>query len=405
MVTNCDQSERAIVKQSHQVKRPVIDCDHLLYCIMALKGVTVIEFSRALSVPYCGMILADFGARVIKIDKPQPSPVDYLSRGKQSIVLNLKSKESVNVVKRLCSKADVLIEAFKPGFMENLGLGPDVLTSQNRKLVYARLTAYGQGGHLSQKQGTDINCLAISGLLSKIGRNNEPPYAPLNIAGEFIGSGAMGALGIVLALNERNMSGQGQIIDANMVDGAAYLGSWLGANKSFFTKQRGNNLLDGGAAFYNTYKTKDDKYVAVGALEDRNYQELLKGLGLTSSDVNMTDSQEKQMETFANIFVTKKRDEWTQVFKDLDACVTPVMTGREASLNPHNASRETFLKKPETPQLMANPAPHLKRSYKKKDYMPLPSVGQHTAEVLKEYGYSQLKIDELIAQGVLIKGT
>ncbi|KAH9518360.1 hypothetical protein Btru_016517 [Bulinus truncatus] len=370
---------------------------------MALKGIKVIEMAGLAPVPYCGMILSDFGARVIRVDRPFAPDIDCMGRGKKSVCIDIKKKEGVAVLKKLCSDADVLVEPFRPGIMEKLGLGPEVLTQANPKLIYARLTGYGQTGLLSNKAGHDINYIAVSGLLSRFGKKDEPPHPPVNVAADFAGGGLICALGIVMALYERNTSGLGQVIDANMVEGSAYLGSWLDGNKAIFAKPRGCNMLDGGAAFYSTYQTKDNKYVAVGALEDKFYKELLKGLGLTEKDVSQTDDYDKQKEIFTNIFLTKTRDEWTEIFKDLDACITPVLSSEEASAHPHNASKETFQKSVSPPELMANPAPRLSRTPEIRHHRPLPAIGQHTVEVLKEIGYSLSDIYDLIKARAILE--
>ncbi|CAL1528807.1 unnamed protein product [Lymnaea stagnalis] len=369
---------------------------------MALKGIKVIELAGLAPVPFCGMILSDFGARVIRIDRLHAPNIDSMGRGKESVSIDMKKKAGQNAVKRLCLAADVLIEPFRPGVMEKLGLGPDVLTTNNPRLIYARLTGYGQKGPLSHKAGHDINYIAISGLLSKLGRKNEPPFPPVNLAADFGGGGLICALGIVMALYERNLSGLGQVIDANMVEGSAYLASWLDGTAHYFPKQRGDNILDGGAAFYNTYETQDGKYMAVGSLEHKFYEELLKGLGLNPSAVSQSGNQEQQKELFASIFLTKTRDQWTEIFNELDACVTPVLTAEEASHHPHNEEKGTF-QRASKPKLMASPAPRLNRTPEIRHPRPLPEIGQHTVDVLLEFGFSQLELKELVKSGAIVE--
>uniref|UniRef100_A0A2C9K238 Alpha-methylacyl-CoA racemase n=1 Tax=Biomphalaria glabrata TaxID=6526 RepID=A0A2C9K238_BIOGL len=376
-----------------------------IFFSMALKGIKVIELAGLAPVPYCGMILSDFGARVIRIDRPYAPNIDCLGRGKQSICVDLKKKEGTDVVKKLCSQVDVLVEPFRPGVMEKLGLGPEVLTASNPRLIYARLTGYGQTGLFSHKAGHDINYISISGILSKLGKRDEPPLPPVNLAADFGGGGLICALGIVMALHARHSSGLGQVIDANMVEGSAYLGSWIDGSDVIFNKPRGYNLLDGGSAFYSTYETKDGKYVSVGALEDKFYKDLIKGLGLSNQNISQTDDQDKQKELFAKIFLTKTRDEWTEVFKNLDACVTPVLTAEEAAVHPHNASKGTFQKSMQPPSLMANPAPRMSRTPEIRQYRPLPEIGQHTFEVLREFGYSQMDINGLIKAGAVVEAS
>ncbi|XP_069483196.1 alpha-methylacyl-CoA racemase isoform X2 [Ambystoma mexicanum] len=258
---------------------------------MALAGVRVLELAGLAPAPYCGMILADFGAHVIRVDKTRsPMNADTLARGKRSIALNLKSPAGVAVIKKLCEKSDVLIEPFRHGVMEKLGLGPEKLLQLNSKLIYARLTGYGQSGQYATAAGHDINFLAISGVLSKLGRRNEKPYAPLNLLADFAGGGLMCAMGIIMALYERTRSGQGQVIDASMVEGAAYVGSFLWKGQYLFSRPRGENILDGGAPFYETYKTSDGKFMAVGAIEPQFFKELLKGHGGSSVNEQLITS-------------------------------------------------------------------------------------------------------------------
>ncbi|XP_067887337.1 alpha-methylacyl-CoA racemase isoform X2 [Heterodontus francisci] len=245
---------------------------------MALAGIRVIELAGLAPSPLCGMILADFGAKVVRIDRTRRAMTDVLARGKRSVVLNLKKPEGVEVLKQLCNQSDVLIEPFRKGVMEKLGLGPEDVLGQNPKLIYARLTGFGQSGLYSRNAGHDINYVAVSGLLSKFGRKGENPYAPLNVVADFAGGGVMCAMGIILALYERMQSGKGQVIDASMVEGAAYCSSWLWKSEqlSIWNRQRGENLLDTGAPFYETYRTSDGKYMAVGALEPHFYDQLIE---------------------------------------------------------------------------------------------------------------------------------
>ncbi|XP_072353421.1 alpha-methylacyl-CoA racemase isoform X3 [Scyliorhinus torazame] len=247
---------------------------------MALAGIRVIELAGLAPSPLCGMILADFGAKVVRIDRTRAFTADVLGRGKRSVALNIKKPEGAEVLKQLCNRSDVLIEPFRRGVMEKLGLGPEGMLEQNPKLIYARLSGFGQSGQYSKNAGHDINYIALSGLLSKFGRKGENPYAPLNVVADFAGGGLMCAMGIILALYERIKSGKGQVIDANMVEGAAYCSSWLWKSQqlSLWNRERGENLLDTGAPFYETYKTSDGKYMAVGALEPQFYDKLIEGV-------------------------------------------------------------------------------------------------------------------------------
>ncbi|VDI78526.1 alpha-methylacyl-CoA racemase [Mytilus galloprovincialis] len=249
---------------------------------MALKGIRVIEFGGLAPVPFCGMILSDFGANVIRIDRTKSfADTDCMGRGKQSIAIDLKQKEGLNIVHKMCSKADVLIEPFRPGVMERLGLGADKLLADNPRLVYARINGFGQKGPLAKKAGHDINYISMSGLLSYLGKKGEPPLHPVNLLADFAGGGLTCALGIVMALYERNISGKGQVVDNSMVEGSAYVGSWLSNSQKMpyiWGRERGDNTLDGGRAFYGVYETKDKKYISVGALEPQFFKELIKGM-------------------------------------------------------------------------------------------------------------------------------
>ncbi|PIK62166.1 putative alpha-methylacyl-CoA racemase isoform X1 [Apostichopus japonicus] len=248
---------------------------------MALRGIKVIELAGLAPAPYAGLILSDFGARVIRVDRTnQLMAVDRLCRGKQSIALNWKQPEGLGVLKKLCVSADVLIEPFRPGVMEKMGLGPESIMKENPGLIYARMTGFGQSGPFSKMAGHDINYIATSGVLSQFGRKGETPHAPINLMGDFAGGGMVCALGICMALFERSRSGKGQIIDANMVEGSAYVAAWtfMARDIGVLGDEKGANLLDGGAYFYDTYRTLDGKYMAVGALEPQFYAKLLEGL-------------------------------------------------------------------------------------------------------------------------------
>ncbi|KAL8204005.1 UNVERIFIED_CONTAM: hypothetical protein K2H54_066037 [Gekko kuhli] len=246
---------------------------------MALRGTQVLELAGLAPVPFCGQILADFGAQVVRVDRFRSAAikVDVQGRGKRSLALDLKQPRGAETLARLCHKADVLIEPFRPGVMENLNLGPDVLLKNNPRLIYARLTGFGSSGAYSKMAGHDINYLAVSGVLSRLGRKDENPYAPVNLLADFAGGSVMCALGIIIALYERSKSGKGQVIDASMVEGAAYLSSflWKSQNLGLWNRPRGENLLDSGAPFYETYKTSDGKFMAVGALEPQFYKQLI----------------------------------------------------------------------------------------------------------------------------------
>ncbi|XP_078531045.1 alpha-methylacyl-CoA racemase isoform X2 [Lissotriton helveticus] len=371
---------------------------------MALKGVRVLELAGLAPAPYCGMILADFGAQVIRVDKMKSiGPADSMARGKRSIAINLKSPAGVTVLKKLCEKSDVLIEPFRHGVMEKLGLGPEILLRDNPKLIYARLTGYGQLGRYATVAGHDINYLALSGVLSRLGRKHEKPYMPINLLADFAGGGLMCAMGIVMALFERARSGQGQVIDSSMVEGAAYVGSflWTSQNLPVWFTSRGGNLLDGGAPFYDTYKTSDGRFMAVGSIEPQFYSTLLKGLGLDEDKLpgQMSVPDWDEMKTlFQDTFLKKTQAEWCKIFDGTEACVTPVVEFMDAAQHPHNADRASYFKNDEN-ETSPGPAPILSRTPAIPSRRRNPLIGEHTEEILLEHGFSEEKISELRSSG------
>ncbi|XP_010738633.2 alpha-methylacyl-CoA racemase [Larimichthys crocea] len=373
---------------------------------MALAGVRVLELAGLAPAPFCGMILADFGAKVIRVDRTKVAMnVDTQARGKQSVAINLKTSEGVALLKKLCVRSDVVLEPYRKGVMEKLGLGPQELMKENPRLIYARLTGYGQSGAYSSTAGHDINFLAMSGLLSRLGRSGEKPYAPLNLVADFAGGGLTCALGIVLALLERTKSGRGQVIDASMVEGAAYVGSFVWKSRSIgmWDRSRGENMLDSGAPFYDTYETSDGKHMAVGSVEPQFYRELLKGLELDAgqlpSQMSFSDWPELRR-LFTERFASKTQAEWSKIFDGTDACVTPVLSFEQVSSHPHNRERASFIKDSrgdESPR----PAPVLSRTPAEPCLTPDPVIGEHTVEVLEEYGFTSAEIDQMQAAGVV----
>ncbi|KAI5096490.1 alpha-methylacyl-CoA racemase, partial [Silurus meridionalis] len=373
---------------------------------MALAGVRVIELAGLAPAPFCGMILSDFGARVIRVDRTKVTmAMDSQARGKRSVALNLKSPQGVAVLKKLCLQADVVLEPFRKGVMEKLGLGPEVLLEENPRLIYARLTGYGQSGSYAKAAGHDINYLAMSGLLSMLGRSSEKPYAPLNLMADFAGGGLMCTLGIVLALLERSKSGQGQIIDASMVEGAAYVGSFMWKSRSLglWNRPRGENLLDSGAPYYDTYQTSDGKHMAVGAIEPQFYEQLIQGLGLDAASLppqlSMSDWPELRR-TFTQVFAQKTQAEWSKIFDGTDACVTPVLPLDEAGSHPHNRERGSFLMDAQG-EVSPRPAPVLSRTPAHPCLSRDPVVGEHTRSVLEEYGFDSAHIEQLLSAGIV----
>jgi len=377
---------------------------------MALKGLRVIELAGLAPSPACGMFLADFGATVTVVDKVAKNHLDVLRGGKRTIALNLKQPKAIEIMKSLCKNADVLIEPYRPGVMEKLGLGPDVLLNENPQLIYARLTGFGGDGtgKYADRAGHDINYLAVSGLLSMFGRKGEKPMPPANLGADFAGGGLMCAFGICVALLERHRSGKGQIVDCAMVEGAAYVGSWLyrSRNLPVWGGERGDNLLDTGNHSYDTYETKDGKFMSVGALEPQFYDVFIKGLGLEPHQVDQIGNVEKNRKLLTEIFKQKTQQEWCQVFDGVDACVFPVLEWDEAPRHEHNRARNVFLDESKANGVVVpNPAPKLSRT-----------PGQSSAhfaerhpmdmaqEILKEIGMKQDDIKKLYEENILLLG-
>ncbi|KAM8961173.1 alpha-methylacyl-CoA racemase [Pelodytes ibericus] len=373
---------------------------------MALAGVRVLELAGLAPAPFCGMILADFGAQVIRIDKASSfTSMDPMGRGKRSIALNLKSPQGVGILKKLCKNSDVLIEPFRHGVMESLGLGPEVILQENPQLIYARLTGFGQSGKYAKAAGHDINYVSISGLMSKLGSKQENPMSPLNLLADFAGGSVICALGIMMSLFERTRSGQGQVVDSSMVEGAAYLGSfvWKSQTLGLWSRSRGENLLDGGAPFYCTYRTSDGKYMAVGALEPQFYRELLKGLNLDASDLpnQMSFSDWPELrKIFAGKFLERTQAEWCQVFDGTDACVTPVLSFNDVAAHQHNQERGSFISD-DKGEISPRPAPVLSRTPAVPNTSRDPLVGEHTYAILSECGFTKTDISNLQTAGVI----
>ncbi|MBW4701059.1 CaiB/BaiF CoA-transferase family protein [Micromonospora sp. RL09-050-HVF-A] len=322
-----------------------------------LAGVRVVELASLAPAPFGCMVLADLGADVVRVDRPGgPAPgrlaaptTGPLHRGRRVTTLDLKTPAGVADLLRLVERADVLVEAYRPGVAERLGFGPRTCRDRNPRLVYARLTGWGQDGPLAARAGHDIDYIALSGALEPLGRPGERPHAPLNLLGDFAGGGMLLATGVLAALLERERSDLGQVVDAAMVDGSALLTAFLHGmlGDGRWSAPRGANLLDGGAPFYDTYRTADDRFVAVGALEPAFYAALLTGLGLADDPTlpaqHDPDGWPELRRRFTARFAERTRDEWTAVFADLDACVAPVLAPTEAHRHPHNAARGTFV--------------------------------------------------------------
>lgn len=373
---------------------------------MALKGVKVLELAGLAPAPFCGMILSDFGADVIRVDRiGQGMNHDVTARGKRSIQIDLKQVKGTELLKKMCLKSDVLLEPFRAGVMEKLGLGPTIMLENNPKLIYARLTGFGQYGSFSKKAGHDINYIALSGMLSRLGRKHENPYAPINLLADFAGGGLTCAMGIMAALIERSQTGKGQIIDANMTEGAAYVGSWIYKSQDRFIwgKPRGENFLDSGAHFYETYATKDGKFMAVGALEPQFYEQFLVGLGLTADQLPQFGPAEESKAKLKAIFLEKTRDEWTQIFDKLDACVTPILELEETAEFEHHRERQAFAPNANG-KLDPIPAPRLSNheaTYPNIVARKEPEMGADTKAILQEFKFTSLEIEGLLDEKIV----
>ncbi|MFN0026607.1 MAG: CaiB/BaiF CoA transferase family protein [Acidimicrobiales bacterium] len=377
-----------------------------------LSGYTVIELRGIGPGPFCGMVLADLGADVIRIDRagdvpenpPARPPLDILARGRRSVALDLKQPEAIEAALKMIEGADALIEGFRPGVMERLGLGPDACLARNPRLVYGRMTGWGQEGPYSQMAGHDINYIALAGCLAHIGRADEPPVPPLNLAGDFGGGGMLLAVGVMAGLLETAKSGQGQVVDAAMVDGAALLmASFHGMANFGRLAPRGHNRLDGGSHYYDAYETADGEYVSIGSIEPQFYAELRRLAGLDDEAwdrQNDTGGWPELKDRIAAIFRQKTRAEWCEIMEGSDVCFAPVLTINEAYEHPHNVARDTFVEVAGVRQ--PAPAPRFSRTPGAVD-APAAWPGQHNDEVLTRFGFSTEEIEALAATGALAR--
>jgi alpha-methylacyl-CoA racemase len=374
-----------------------------------LAGLKVVELVGLAPAPFAATVLADLGADVIRVDRVRPGhdvpvfPRDPLSRSRRWIGVDTKSPAGRDIVLRMVEDADVLVEGYRPGVTERLGLGPDACLERNPRLVYGRITGWGQDGPLAQTAGHDINYIGLSGALEPIGRAGERPVPPLNLLGDFGGGGMLLAMGVLAALVERSASGRGQVVDASMVEGSALLTAGMHGlrNIGLWQRPRGSNMLDGGAPFYDTYETSDGKYVAVGAIEERFWAALLKVLDIEQQAVAGRLDPEQWpavRETLAEVIRTRTRDEWAARAEGTDACLTPVLDPAEAAAHPHNVARGSFVTLDGDTQ--PAPAPRFSRTVTD---VPTPPVEPRssTREVLTELGYAESDIDSLRADGVV----
>lgn len=370
-----------------------------------LQGVKVIELAGIGPGPFCGMMLSDMGADVIRVDRITSStraPRDIMQRNRKSIAVNLKSEEGRDVVLRMAETADALFEGFRPGVTERLGLGPDDCFARNKKLVYGRMTGWGQEGPLALAAGHDINYIGLSGALHAIGEPGGKPVPPLNLIGDFGGGGMLLAFGLVCALLEAGRSGEGQVVDAAMIDGSASLmAAFYSMAQHGFVNERGANLLDGGAHFYNTYETRDGKYICVGSIEPQFYELLLRHAEVTDAKFREQMNREEwpsMRDELARIFKTKTREEWCEVMEGTDICFAPVLSVWEAPQHPHNTARESFIELDGVTQ--PAPAPRFSRS--RPDVRHGARIpGQDAAEVLRSFRYSEEEINELRSCGAV----
>ena len=378
-----------------------------------LAGLKILEFEAIGPGPFSGMMLSDMGADVLLIDRNDDPRLglgrdrwsEVMLRGRRSATLDLKSKDGAEAAQQLAAKADALIEGFRPGVMERLGLGPDVLLKRNPKLVYGRMTGWGQDGPLSARAGHDINYIALTGVLHAIGRAGGAPVPPLNLIGDFGGGGMLLAFGIACALVEAQRSGKGQVVDAAMVDGASLLAAMFSgmlATKRW-SEVRGENLLDSGAPWYDTYETKDGKYVAIGSIEPKFYEELLLRLGLQGKDLPKQHDRKgwPVLRTlFSATFKGKTREEWCTVFDGSDACFAPVLTFSEARLHPHNAARGNSVLSGRIEQ--PAPAPRFSRTPGAIRRAP-PERGEGGKQALLDWGFSNLDLEKFKSLGLNFK--
>jgi alpha-methylacyl-CoA racemase len=373
-----------------------------------LSGYRIIEIAGIGPGPFAAMMLADMGAEVIRVERAQavrgPAPdtphYDVLSRGRRNIAIDLKNPDGVETLLDLVEKADAIIEGFRPGVMERLGVGPDVCLARNPKIVFGRMTGWGQEGPYSLAAGHDINYISLAGALAHFGRHGEAPVPPLNMVGDFGGGGMFLAYGVVCGLLEAQRSGQGQVVDTAMVDGAAVLMSMFWAFRAigqFDENKPGTNLLDTGAHFYDVYRCADGKYISVGSIEPQFYAELLRLTGLTE-DAEFKQQMDKNLwphlkTRLHKLFESKTRDEWCSIMEATDVCFAPVLTMGEAAEHPHNVARQTFvdvagMKQPAPAPRFSRTTPEISR--------PPAHAGQHTREVLADWGIPADRIEKLV---------
>jgi alpha-methylacyl-CoA racemase len=379
-----------------------------------LAGLRVVEIASLGPGPFCCMMLADMGADVLRIDRPASGgPVgpgndhsaELLNRGRRSVGVDLKRPEGAELVLTLVSRADVLVEGFRPGVVERLGIGPQPCMERNPRLVYGRMTGYGQDGPSADVVGHDLNYLAANGVLSLIGRRGHPPTPPLNLVADMGGGGLILAFGILAALLSRERSGQGQIVDAAMIEGAAVLAAavYAWAQTGQWLPERGTNMIDSGAPYYDAYETSDGRWLSVAAVEARFYHTLVDILGLTDEalpEQNDRSAWPALKERFASVIRTRTRDEWCRLAADREACIAPVLMLDEVDSDPQLRARESFVRQHGI--LQPAPAPRFSETPAQLS-LPPPAPGEHTIEALLAWGIDDQRIESLLADGALFR--
>ncbi|HEY2464592.1 MAG TPA: CaiB/BaiF CoA-transferase family protein [Steroidobacteraceae bacterium] len=377
-----------------------------------LAGLKIIEIAAIGPAPFCAMMLADHGAEVIRIIPPGADRTgildlskDILARSRKFMIVDLKQPSGVEAVRDLCKSADGFIEGFRPGVMERLGLGPELLLKDNPRLVYGRMTGWGQTGPRAHTAGHDINYIALSGVLDCVGRAGDKPTPPINLIGDFGGGGMLLAFGMLAAILHAKRSSQGQVIDCAMVDGSALLASmiWSLAAQGAWSDQRGSNMLDSGAHFYDTYVCADGGHISIGPIEAKFYSEFLSRLGIAET-ADYARQHDRALwpslkERLAGVFAGKTRAEWCTLFEGSDACVAPVLSMAEAPADPHNAARKTFVNAGGVMQ--PRPAPRFSATPATDPVMPKKADGTDSAALLRGIGYSEERINALRAGGAV----
>ena len=373
-----------------------------------LSGLTILELAGIGPGPFAGMMLADMGADVIRIDRPGGNPMSMLGhsvlfRNRRALNIDLKSPEGVEVLLELVEQADGLFEGYRPGVTERLGFGPDVCLERNPRLVYGRMTGWGQEGPMAPRAGHDLNYIALSGALYHSGREGQPPTPALNLTGDFGGGGMLLAYGMVCGLLEAARSGEGQVVDAAMIDGSAAMMAMFFSQQAqgLMRPERGTNMLDTGAHFYDVYETSDGEWISIGSIEPQFYAQLREHLGLDDEafDHQMDSSQWSALKArIAEVVRTRTRSEWDEALRDTDICFAPVLSLEEAPKDPHNVARGTFVNVDGVDQ--AAPAPRFSRTAADAP-RPMTKAGAHTREVLDSFGFDAARIDSLLEAGTV----